>query len=52
MTSHDVVSVARADMIYVIGEVKEAGGFLLGEDSSMTVVQALALAEGAERTAA
>jgi polysaccharide export outer membrane protein len=49
--SHDVVSVARADMIYVIGEVKKAGGFLLGEDSSMTVVQALALAEGAERTA-
>jgi len=49
--SHDVVSVARADMIYVIGEVKKAGGFLMGEDSSMTVVQALALAEGAERTA-
>jgi polysaccharide export outer membrane protein len=48
---HDIITVARADMIYVIGEVKKAGGFLLGDDTSMTVVQALALAEGAEKTA-
>jgi polysaccharide export outer membrane protein len=48
---HDVISVPRAAMIYVVGEVRKAGGFLLGEDNSVTVVQALSLAEGAERTA-
>ena len=43
---HDVVSVPKAEMVYVIGEVKRAGGFVLGEHQSISVLQALALAEG------
>jgi polysaccharide export outer membrane protein len=43
---HDVVSVPRAEMVYVIGEVKKAGGFVLGENESISVIQALSMAEG------
>jgi polysaccharide export outer membrane protein len=49
---HDVISVPRAEMVYVIGAVKRAGGFVLNEKENMTVLQALSLAEGLERTAA
>jgi len=49
---HDVISVGRAELVYVIGEVKKAGGFTLGEHESISVLQALALAEGLEHTAA
>lgn len=49
---HDVISVPRAEMVYVIGDVKKSGGFALGEHQSVTVLQALSLAEGLERTAA
>lgn len=48
----DVVSVRRADLVYVIGEVKKAGGFTLRERESVRVLQALAMAEGALSTAA
>src|SRR5438045_2159045 len=43
---HDVISVPKAEMVYVIGEVKRSGGFVLGEHQSMSVLQALSLAEG------
>jgi polysaccharide biosynthesis/export protein len=43
---HDVISVPKAEMVYVIGEVKRSGGFVLGEHHSMSVLQALSLAEG------
>jgi len=33
-------------MVYVIGEVHRSGGFVLGEHQSMSVLQALSLAEG------
>ncbi|HEX8984143.1 MAG TPA: polysaccharide biosynthesis/export family protein [Bryobacteraceae bacterium] len=48
----DVISVPRAEMVYVIGAVKRSGGFVLNESENMTVLQALSLAEGLERTAA
>ncbi|HVX65010.1 MAG TPA: polysaccharide biosynthesis/export family protein [Bryobacteraceae bacterium] len=48
----DVISVPRAEMVYVIGAVRRAGGFVLNENENMTVLQALSLAEGLERTAA
>lgn len=51
MMPHDVVSVPKADCVYVMGEVKKAGGFTLKANEKMTVLQALALAEGMERTA-
>ena len=49
---HDVISVPRADLIYVMGNVKKPGGFPLAERESMTVLQALALAEGVDGLAA
>jgi len=48
---HDVISVPKAEMIYVIGEVRRSGGFVLGEHESMSVLQALSLAEGLSATA-
>jgi polysaccharide export outer membrane protein len=38
-------------MVYVIGEVQKAGGFLLNEDESMGVLKAVSLAGGLDRTA-
>src|SRR5262249_24993209 len=48
----DVISVPKADLIYAIGAVRKAGGFVLGEHETISVLQALALAEGLDRLAA
>lgn len=48
----DVISVPRAEMVYVIGEVKKSGGFTIGERESLSTLQALSLAEGLNVTAA
>ena len=48
---NDVISVPRAEMIYVVGAVKRSGGFVLGERESISVLQALALAGGLARFA-
>jgi polysaccharide export outer membrane protein len=47
----DVISVPRAEMVYVIGEVKKSGGFVLNEHENISVLQALSLAEGLNHTA-
>lgn len=47
----DVITVPRAELIYVIGDVRKPGGFALGEKEHSSVLQALALAEGALATA-
>ncbi|MCX6619756.1 MAG: polysaccharide export protein [Acidobacteria bacterium] len=49
---NDVITVPKADMIYVIGAVKRAGGFILSEKENVSVLQALSLAEGLDRVAA
>jgi polysaccharide export outer membrane protein len=49
---HDVISVPRAQLVYVIGEVHKSGGFVLGERETVSVLQALSMAEGLARTAA
>jgi len=49
---HDVISVPRAEMIYVVGEVKKAGGFLLTDRRNLSVLQAVSLAEGVSPSAA
>lgn len=49
---YDVISVPRAQMVYVIGDVQKAGGFALADHERMTVLQALSLAGGLDRTAA
>jgi polysaccharide export outer membrane protein len=43
---HDVISVPKAELIYVTGDVKKSGGFILGEKQTMSVLQAVSLAEG------
>lgn len=48
----DVVLVSKADLIYVMGAVKHAGGFTLGDHPQISVLQAISLAEGLDRTAA
>jgi len=48
----DVITVPRAKVVYVVGEVRKSGGFTLEQKSSMSVIQALALAEGVTPTAA
>jgi polysaccharide export outer membrane protein len=42
----DVVKVVRAGVVYVVGEVKKPGGFVLKSDERMSVLKAIALAEG------
>ena len=51
MMPHDVITVPRGELVYVIGDVKKAGGFILTERSNMSVLQALSMAEGLDRTA-
>lgn len=48
----DVVKVARAGIVYVVGEVKKPGGFQLKSNENISVLQAIALAEGLTRTSA
>ena len=43
---HDVITVPRAEVVYVVGAVRRPGGFPLNERDSITVLQAVALAEG------
>ena len=47
----DVITVPKARLVYVIGDVKKAGGFVVGEHDNLTVLKALALAEGLQSTA-
>lgn len=48
---NDVISVPRAEAIYVIGDVKRPGEYVLGAKARMSVLQALAMASGLEKTA-
>jgi polysaccharide export outer membrane protein len=43
---HDVISVPRGDIVYVIGEVKKSGGYVLNNKKTITVLEALSRAEG------
>lgn len=49
---NDVISIPKADIVYVIGSVRRAGGFPLNEREPITALQALSLAEGLDRGAA
>ena len=48
----DIVSVTKADIVYVVGDVKKPGGFVLEDRENLTVLQAVAMAEGLNGTAA
>jgi polysaccharide export outer membrane protein len=47
----DVITVPKGEIVYVMGAVKKSGGFVLGEREQVTVLQALAMAEGLDRFA-
>ena len=43
--------VSRAGIVYVAGDVKTPGGYVMNNDENLTVLQALALAQGVNPTA-
>lgn len=47
----DTVIVPKAGIIYVLGDVAHPGGYVMQNDSKLTVLQAIALAAGASKTA-
>ena len=48
---HDIVSVPAAELIYVLGEVKKPGGFTLHSHANIFALEAVAMADGLEKTA-
>jgi polysaccharide export outer membrane protein len=49
---HDLITVPKAKVFYVMGEVRKSGGFTLEQKDSVSIVQAIALAEGTTPNAA
>ncbi len=43
---NDVISVPRAELVYVMGQVTRSGGFVLDQGGPVTLVQALSMAGG------
>ena len=48
---NDTITVPRGNLIYVIGAVKKTGGFVLGDNESISILQALSLADGLDKMA-
>lgn len=49
--SNDLVTIPKAKMVYVVGDIGRPGGYILdGHSSSISVLQALALAGGVNKT--
>jgi polysaccharide biosynthesis/export protein len=47
---NDVIAVPKAEMVYVVGAVIKSGAFVLNQRESMSVLQAVSMAEGLEKT--
>ncbi|HEY1501390.1 MAG TPA: polysaccharide biosynthesis/export family protein [Acidobacteriaceae bacterium] len=47
----DTVLVPKAGIVYVLGDVAHPGGYVMQNDSQLTVLQAIALAAGTSKTA-
>ena len=47
----DTIVVTKAPIIYVVGDVRLPGGFVVDKSNGLTILQALALAQGATNTA-
>jgi polysaccharide export outer membrane protein len=47
----DTVIVPKAGIVYILGDVAHPGGYVMQNDSKLTVLQAIALAAGASKTA-
>ena len=48
----DTIVISKAGVVYVVGDVGRPGGFVMENDQPMTVLQAIAMAAGTNRTAA
>ena len=48
----DTIVVSKAGVVYVVGDVHQPGGFVMENDNGITVLQAIALAQGTNPTAA
>ncbi len=48
----DTIAVSKAGIVYVVGDVRRPGGFVMERSERMTVLEAIALAQGPNRTAA
>jgi polysaccharide biosynthesis/export protein len=48
----DSIIISQAGIVYVLGDVKRPGGFMLDREDTLTIMQALSLAEGTLSTAA
>jgi len=49
--ANDVITVPRARLVYVIGEVHKPGGFVLRDQEMVSVLKALSMSEGLTHTA-
>lgn len=47
----DTIVVSKAGVVYVVGDVQKPSGFLMDNNEKLSVLQAIALAGGANRTA-
>jgi polysaccharide biosynthesis/export protein len=47
----DIIMVSHAGIVYVLGDVGKPGGFLIENSDRLSVLQAVALAQGTNRTA-
>jgi polysaccharide export outer membrane protein len=47
----DTIMVSHSGIVYVVGDVGKPGGFLIENNDRLTVLQAIALAQGTNRTA-
>ena len=47
----DVISVSKAEIVYVVGSVIKPGGFPMGQDETLSALQVLSLAQGLTNTA-
>ncbi|HUB20327.1 MAG TPA: polysaccharide biosynthesis/export family protein [Acidobacteriaceae bacterium] len=47
----DTIIVPKAGIVYVLGDVAHPGGYVMENDSQLTVLQAIALASGTSKTA-
>ncbi|MEQ1949282.1 MAG: polysaccharide biosynthesis/export family protein [Bryobacteraceae bacterium] len=47
----DVITVSKGELVYIIGAVKKPGGYVLGGNTTLTVLKAMAMSDGLERGA-
>lgn len=47
----DTISISRSGVVYVVGDVGRPGGFLVEHNDRLSILQVLALAQGANQTA-